>query len=189
MDFRFTLNIASIARVVAIDANQDNKITYPEIEAAAPLITQFLKAGTLVSINDDETDVGEARGWACFWPNPTTSEITPADAGGHFVDFNFQRSWPKGVVDVWLGFQVFERLGELHTIQCVFQQEGEHDTPVEFSIQEPDYLFDTGWEPGAVPAPAATPAPKKPWRLAWRASAAAAMALTLGIWLWRRSKT
>lgn len=46
---------------------------------------------------------------------------------------------------IWLGFKVFEQLGDLHTIQCIYQQPGEHDTPVSFSQHEPEFLYDTGW--------------------------------------------
>ena len=162
VEFRFSLNIAAIARLVTIDSNQDNKVTFAEIEAAVPAVRDFFVQSVLVSINDTEVNVGDFTGHECVWPNAKNTELTPQDAGQRFVDFTFSKPWPKGVEDVWLGFKVFERLGDLHTIQCIFQQPGEHDTPVDFSSNEPDYLYDTGWTPGepasSVVAPAAVPA-------------------------------
>ncbi len=154
VEFRFSFNIAAIARVVTIDTNQDNKVTFAEITAAVPAMRDFLSSATLVSINDEESNIGEFTGHECLWPNPITSEITPQDAGQRFVDLTFSKPCPKGVDDVWLGFKVFERLGDLHVIQCIFKQTGEPDTPVEFSTQEPDYLYDTGWTSAAQEAKA-----------------------------------
>ena len=166
--FRFSLNIATIARVVTIDANQDNKVTFAEITAAVPAVRDFLSTATLISVNDVEANVGDFNGHECVWPNASTSEITPQDAGQRFVDFTFTKPWPKGVEDVWLGFKVFERLGDLHVIQCVFKQPGEPDTPVEFSTQEPDYLYDTGWIVKPQDTKPISPSPAAPpIRLGW----------------------
>lgn len=153
VEFRFSINIATIARVVTIDANQDNHVSYAEITAAVPALRDYLAQSALVTINDEDASLGEFVKHECVWPNAETTMITPQDAGQRFVDFNFTMRWPKGVQEVWLGFKVFERFGDLHVIQCIYQQPGEHDTPVDFSANEPDYLYDTGWLEGEFPAP------------------------------------
>ncbi|MBL9146962.1 MAG: hypothetical protein JNM99_24980 [Verrucomicrobiaceae bacterium] len=145
VDLRFSLNVATLARIVRIDANGDNQVTFDEIEKAVPAVREFLTRSTLVSINDRETTAGEFKNYECVWPSPKDSMLGPQDAGQRFVDFHFHQPWPSGVVDVWLGFKVFEQLGDLHTIQCIYQQPGEHDTPVSFSQHEPEFLYDTGW--------------------------------------------
>lgn len=167
VDLRFSLNIATLARVVRIDANKDNQVTFGEIETAAPFVRDFLMRSTLISINDEETSVDEFKSFECVWPNPRNTTLTPQDAGQRFVDFHFHRPWTSGVIDVWLGFKVFEQLGDLHTIQCIYQQPGEHDTPVSFSQHEPEYLYDTGWTATASPPASDAPAQQPPrWPMA-----------------------
>ena len=145
IEFRFTLNLASMSRIVAVDGNGDEQITFGEIAAAAPAMRDFLAKGTLVKINNTPASLGDFTGHSCFWPNAQTTIVTPPDQAQRFVDFNFVKPWSQGVEDVWIGFKLFEHLGDLHVIQCIYQQPGEHDTPVEFSSYEPDYLYDTGW--------------------------------------------
>ena len=145
VEFRFSFNIATFERVVLVDANQDNKITFAEIEAAMPFVRSFLLKSVLVTINDADADIGGFQGYECIWPNARKGDFSPAEAGQRFVDFTFLKPWPSGVTEVWLGFEVFEQLGDLHTIQCIYQQPEEHDTPVEFSLNESEFLYDTGW--------------------------------------------
>jgi hypothetical protein len=158
LDLRFSLNVATIARIVRIDADGDNRVSYPEIENAIPQVRDFLAGSTLISINDEATNVGEFQRFECVWPNPQDSQLKPQDAGQRFVDFHFHRAWPSGVVTVRLDFKVFEQLGDLHTIQGVFHQAGESDTAVEFSQQAPDFLYATGWT-----APAPRPQAARQW--------------------------
>jgi hypothetical protein len=156
IEFRFTINVAAISRVVRIDSNHDNQITFSEITAAVPIMRDFLTRTTLVTINNESANLGDFVKNECFWPHPETSTITPQEEGTRFVDFNFTKPWPKGVEDVWLGFKVFEQLGDLHVIQCLYQQPGQHDTPVDFTATEPEYLYDTGWAAADTVKPSIT---------------------------------
>jgi len=167
IEFRFTINVAAISRVVRIDSNHDNQITFSEITAAVPIMRDFLTRTTLVTINNESANLGDFVKNECFWPHPETSTITPQEEGTRFVDFNFTKPWPKGVEDVWLGFKVFEQLGDLHIIQCIFQQPNEHDTPVDFNATEPEYLYDTGWSASDTASQPAGIAATAPYSFSW----------------------
>ena len=145
IEFRFTINVLNLSRIVAIDSDHDQRITSQELARAAPAIASFLSKKVLVSINDTETDLGGFLGHDCVWPNATTEPVADRDASQRFVDFNFVKPWPQGVRELWLGCQVFQQVGDQHTVQAVYHQDGQPDQPVEFSQQEPDYLYDTGW--------------------------------------------
>jgi hypothetical protein len=150
VEFRFSLNVATLARILVVDADQNDTVTLAELDQAAPVVSEFLRKHVLVSINDQETDLGTFRSHECIWPNPGQNPVTRPEAGQRFVDFTLVKEWPGGVQDVWVGFQWFEQLGNLHNLSATFAQAGEHDTPVDFTVAEPEYLYDTGWE---VPAP------------------------------------
>ncbi len=167
IDFRFSLNLVTLSRITQVDADNSGSITFTEIKNAVPAVTQFLSKQVLTTLNDQDTNLGDMLRHECLWPNAQTHEITPQDAGQRYVDFLFHKPWPNGVQDVWLGFQVFEQLGQTHEISAIYQQAGEQDTPVSFSASEPDYLYDTGWE-AQSPAPTSRPAsnavsPSKPF--------------------------
>ncbi|HRH98621.1 MAG TPA: hypothetical protein PLB55_21945, partial [Prosthecobacter sp.] len=46
--------------------------------------------------------------------------------------------------DFWLGFEIFEQTGPMQTIRGLYEQDGQI-TEVPFSVQEPEYTYDTGF--------------------------------------------
>lgn len=154
IEFRYTLNLKTLARIAILDANRDGNISYDEIEKAAPAVAAFLVSNTLVTLNDEDADLGKYNKHECIWPSPTQQEITREEAGQRYVDFHFTKSWPRGLQELWLGLQVFEQLGAEHEILATYQQRDEPDTPVSFTANEPDYIFDTGWDAAAEIPPA-----------------------------------
>jgi hypothetical protein len=166
VEFRFSLNLATVARITTLDTDQSHTITVAEIDKTVPAVREFLLKAVLVSINDDDASLGSFTGHECIWPNPETSVITTPDAGQRYVDFTFVMPWPKGVREVWLGLQWFPQLGDQHTTQAIYHRPGEHDHAVEFSLNEPEYLYDTGWTE-EVPAAASPPEPPTPMREPW----------------------
>ncbi len=46
--------------------------------------------------------------------------------------------------DFWLGFEIFEQTGPMQIIRAVYEQEGQN-TEVQFTAQEPEYRYDTGF--------------------------------------------
>lgn len=170
IDVRLTLNVINLSRIVVVDTDHNQQITPAEIAKAVPVVTGFLRKHVLVSINDEDADIGTFTKHELMWPNPEAEPVSDRDASQRYVDFNFTKPWPTGVHEVWFGFQVFEQLGPLHTVQATYQQPGEHDEDVVFTQQEPDYLFDTGWTDADLPKPSpAVPAiaasPAKSWLL------------------------
>ena len=182
VELRFTFNVLTITRLVLIDTDHDQRITPEEFAKAAPLMADYLKKKVLISVNETETDLGSFSGYDCVWPHSSTGAVTDRDASQRFVDFTFVKPWTDGVQDVWLGFQIFAETGDQHTIQAVYHQEGQPDSPVEFSQREPEYLYDTGWTEEDFKAP--PPAKPRPWILS---VSIAAVALLL-IMLWKRRR-
>ena len=168
VEFRLTLNVLTLSRIAVVDADHNRRITPQEIAHAVPAIVAWLKKQVLVSVNDTETDLGNFQRYECVWPHSDTAEVTDQEASQRFVDFNFIRPWPAGVREVWTGFQVFAQLGELHVVQAIYQQEGQPDLPVEFSLREPEYLYDTGWTAGeATAAPVIISQPARVPVMSW----------------------
>jgi hypothetical protein len=133
-------------------------------------VADYLKKKVLISINETETDIGTFRGYECVWPNSANEAITDRDASQRSVDFSFTKPWTGGVQDVWLGFQIFAEVGDQHSVQAIFAQEGQPESPVEFSQREPEYLYDTGWDAESAPpspAPKVTPPPQRWWAAAF----------------------
>ncbi|MDB6140377.1 MAG: hypothetical protein JWO94_3449, partial [Verrucomicrobiaceae bacterium] len=172
-------------RIVVVDADHDQRITPEEISKAVPAATAWLKKKVLISVNDTETDLGDFQRYESVWPNSNTQAVTDQEASQRYVDFHFTRPWPGGVREVWTGFQIFAQVGDQHVIQAVYQQQGQPDLAVEFSQQEPEYLYDTGWPPGAVAAPAAS-APHSPGSLVMGWAGLLLGGLAAAMWWFRR---
>lgn len=149
LEFRFTFNLYTLRQITPLDTNGDAKVSKAEIDAAEPAFRDFLLRHTLVTINETDTDLGEARPFDCLWPKADTTEITDAEMPQRSIDLVFVKPWPSVVEDVWLGFDFFDRLSELHSIQAVYQQDGGFHE-VSFSLLEPEYLYDTGYTAATV---------------------------------------
>jgi hypothetical protein len=142
VEYRFTLNLASIDKIQQLDADQDGKITFGEVQSALPAAQAFVKESTLVAVNYEDTDLGTFTSYDYLWPEPETSTLLPTELAARLVDIGFRKTYSAAVADVWLGFQWFDQLGDLHAIEGHFKQPGQPDTPVKFSVTEPEYLFD-----------------------------------------------
>lgn len=155
LEFRLTLNLFCLREIVEIDRDSNGAISRKEIEISEPVIRDFLVKNVLVAINDADSDLGEPRPCECLWPNSGEVEIGPPDFPQRFVDFVFVKPWQPVIEDVWIGFNIFELLGEQHTVQAVFEQDGGlHE--VGFSLFEPEYLYDTGYMKDAIQPAAST---------------------------------
>ena len=145
IEFRYSLNLATLARIARIDANGDNQVTFAEIKVLAPAVVAFLTASSRIAINDSSSSLGDFESYECIWPNAETTILTPHDADQRFVDFRFVQDWPQVVATLQLHFEGCQALGELHTIEATFERSGEPATPVTFSRAEPSFIYDTGW--------------------------------------------
>lgn len=145
IEFRYSLNLATLARIARIDANGDNQVTFAEIKVLAPAVVAFLTTSSRIAINDNSSSLGDFESYECIWPNAETTVLTPHDADQRFVDFRFVQDWPQVVATLQLHLEDCQALGELHTIEATFEQSGEPATPVTFSRAEPSFIYDTGW--------------------------------------------
>lgn len=183
VEFRLTFNLLTLSRIVAIDSDHDLHITPPEIAKAVPVLAAYLKKKVLVNVNGTDTDLGDFQRYECVWPNNDTQVVSDQEASQRFVDFNFVRVWPAEILEVWTGFQIFAEVGDQHTVQAIYQQEGQPDLPVEFSQFEPEYLYDTGFSAPIAKKEEPRPAGGSPWPLF-----AVVLALAGGVtgWLTKR---
>lgn len=184
VEFRLSLNLLTLSRIVVVDADHNQRITPQEIAKAVPTAAAWLKKKILVSVNETESDLGDFKGYENVWPKSATQEVTDQEASQRYVDFNFVRPWPAGVLEVWTGFQIFAQVGDQHTVHAIYQQQGQPDLPVEFTQQEPEYLYDTGWDGRA----AATQSPKPAKPLPWGAICSIALVMAGGFVIGRRQK-
>ncbi len=145
VEFRLTFNLLTLSRMVVVDSDHDRRITPEEIAKAMPVVVDWLKKKVLVNVNGTDADLGDFQRYECVWPNSDKEAVTDQEASQRFVDIHFLRTCPAGVQDVWMGFQIFAEVGDQHTVQAIYQQEGQPDLPVDFTQLEPEYLYDTGW--------------------------------------------
>jgi hypothetical protein len=161
VEYRFTMNLASIDKLKPVDADQDGKITFSELQSALPAVQTFIRDTTLLAVNDQDTDLGTFTRYDYLWPQPEETPLLPTELATRLVDIGFRKTYSAPVADLWLGFQWFDQLGDLHSLEAQFKQPGQPDHPVNFSVTEPEYLFD------ATLAQQATALPKRapPWPL------------------------
>lgn len=150
VSLRFTLNVLALDRIVPLDTNKDEQYSPTELDAALPKIAAYLEEKTQVSINDNDTKIGALEKSERVWPRSESTSVAFAEAGQRFVDLHFSIASEPLIEDLWLGFEVFARLGDQHTIQAIYEQTGQPQLPVEFSQFEPEYLYDTGFAHAAT---------------------------------------
>jgi hydrogenase/urease accessory protein HupE len=137
--FRFTFDVATLARMAPVDANRDGRLTQPELLAAMPAIEAFLRGSVFLELNEREADFGalSAPSWAAGEAIPAT------DWDQRLISFTFTNPVLHAPDAVALTFDFFGTLGERHTVLGNFTWGGQ-ENPVVFTRFEPDYLFATG---------------------------------------------
>ncbi|WP_395736691.1 hypothetical protein [Prosthecobacter sp.] len=144
LEIRFTFNLLTLTRFVGIDTDGDQKISMAELTAAQPRIAEYLNKHVLLRINAQEATLGSGVRFEALWPEPAqTPPMTEPDYSARKMDVTFtQVIYGKRLEDFWLGFEIFEQTGPMQTIRGVFEQDG-RVTEVPFSVQEPEYTYDT----------------------------------------------
>jgi len=146
LELRFTFNILTLTRFTGIDTDGDAKISMAELAAAQPRIATYLNEHIHVEINQQKSTLGSGLRFEPLWPNADqTPAMSEPDYAARNVDVTFvQTIAGKVLEDFWLGFEIFEQTGPMQTIRGVFEQDGRIEE-VPFSVQEPEYLYDTGF--------------------------------------------
>lgn len=146
LEIRLTFNILTLTRFTGIDTDGDMKISVAELSAAQPRIATYLNQHIHVEINQQKALLGSGVRFAPVWPEPEkTAPMSEVEYAARNVDVTFvQTIEGKVLEDFWLGFEIFEQTGPMQTIHGVFEQDGQIED-VTFSVQEPEYLYDTGF--------------------------------------------
>ncbi|MBK8091595.1 MAG: hypothetical protein IPK32_06315 [Verrucomicrobiaceae bacterium] len=189
LEVRFTFNLLTVAKMVRVDADGDEKISVEELRAAEPVLTRYLNEHVQLEVNQKETSWGEKATFQYLWPNfAQTPPMPEIEYAARNVDVSFTLPQKALLEDFWISFGIFEQTGPLQTIRGVYEQDGQV-LEVLFSFQEPEYTYDTGFAEDpfvqeAEKKPEATAAPAH--GALWAVVVGVAAALGAMIWLWRR---
>jgi len=148
LEVRLTFDIFTLQKIVELDTDRDQRVTRAELERAAPAIQQLLRAHVGFELDGQPADLGEPTPPA--WPKDAADALAAADWHSvvSLIAFPFRKSVASPPHEVALTFDVFETLGERHTILGVFEHAGEtHE--VTFTQVEPDYLYDINYAPSS----------------------------------------
>jgi len=141
LEFHFTLTLLTLGRIVALDANDDQRLDAEELEACQRPLTKFLQGRVLLRLNDKTAKLGGIAKFDPLWPKTDSVDLREVDRA---VDVVFILPWPEVIANVWMEFTGFPQLGELATIQATYEQD-DLLMQVPFSPAEPDYRYDTGF--------------------------------------------
>ena len=86
----FTYDLATLARMTAVDRDGDGQVTFNELLAAMPDIETFLRRHVFLELNEREAIFGELR--IPTWPPDAGDAIAAADFGQRLMSFTFQNS-------------------------------------------------------------------------------------------------
>jgi hypothetical protein len=163
LEFRLTFNLYTLLQFHRLDIDNDGRITKQELDAGELPLRDYLARHVLITINGEDSDLGDAKQMERMWPADSAgSDVVAPDFAQRFVDFTFVKEVAAVVETVWIGFDIFKQTGDLHTVQAVFEQDGK-PAEVLFSLYEPEYLWETGFSeaikspvaPASVTEPAA----------------------------------
>lgn len=143
---RLTFDLFTLQKITELDTHHTQRITRAELQRAVPALEQFLRAHVALEINTNRTELGEID--EPHWPADVGAVVEARDwhTQNGLVQFTFHKPVLEMPQDVALAFDVFEQLGEQHTVLGAFEKNGQ-TTEVTFTRAEPDYLFDTGFVP------------------------------------------
>jgi len=151
LELRFTFDLATLHRIVRLDADNDGKVTRSEAEAVAPDIADFLGETITLELNGEKAALGTLQ--PLGWPLDAGEFIEEKNYGQTLVHFTFATSAPRLIEDFYVLYEVFGQLGAQHRVVANIEQEEKH-LEVVFTQFEPDYLYDTFWR--EEPAPVLT---------------------------------
>ncbi len=144
VELRFTLDIFSLQRIAVLDADGNLEVSRRELEAEAVTIFDYFREHVLFEIDGKEADLGDAS--AIGWPDDIGDSVALERYHQDLVHFPFVKRVRDMPQDFYVGFDVFEALSERHKIIATVIH-GEAQDEIEFTMFEPDYLYDTGYRP------------------------------------------
>lgn len=146
LEVRLTFNILTLARFVKVDADGNGLIGISELDAAQAELAFYLTRHISLEINRQKSSLGADVEFDYLWPDArSTPPMTEPEYSGRNVDVTFVIPVEDRLLeDFWIGFEIFEQTGPLQIIRGVYEQDGQN-TEVQFTAQEPEYLYDTGF--------------------------------------------
>jgi len=146
LEVRLTFNILTLTRFVKVDADGDGRIGVSELDAAQAGVAFYLNQHVPIEINQQKAVLGADVEFDYLWPEArATPPMTEPEYSARNVDITFVLPVEGGLLeDVWIGFELFEQTGPMQIIRGAFEQDGQI-TEVQFTAQEPEYTYDTGY--------------------------------------------
>jgi hypothetical protein len=141
VECKFSFDISTLQRITPLDANNDGILSRSELETAYPKLITFLRQHVYLDLNQRESEFADAD--PLVWPSDAPDGIPKTKFSQRLINFTFRNPMLSAPEDVTLTFDLFEQLGEAHTVLGAFVWNG-HEDEVIFTRFEPDYLYDTG---------------------------------------------
>lgn len=143
---KLTYDLFTLSKIVALDEDGDHRVTREELQKHAAEIQDFLSRYIGLEVSGATPGLGRMKGFV--WPRDAAEGVAEKDfhSVAALVSFTFERALEDLPEDVTLTFRFFPRFGDRHSVVGKFVYEG-RETEVTFNQFEPDYLFDTGYEP------------------------------------------
>ncbi len=146
LELKLTFDLLTLGKIAPLDDNQDHRVTRQELEQHLPQIQDFLSKSIELHVADLPSGLGILSGFE--WPKDTEDGIAEKDfhSAASLISFRFERTVEDIPPDVTLNFRTFKRFGDRHSVLGKFVYAGS-ETEVSFNQFEPDFLFDTGYQP------------------------------------------
>lgn len=141
LDLRFTLNLPCLSRLTPVDADNDGRITPAELEAAHPALAQALQRRVQLEIDDTPAELGAVTRVDPLWPKGGQAA---ADDPGRRIDLHFRSERPADIASFTLGFDLFETLGPLASVEAEYAQD-DLRLHVPFTVNARRYRHVTGF--------------------------------------------
>ncbi len=160
LDVRLTLDLFTLEKITAVDADRDQNVTRAELAHAASAIERFLREHVKLELDGKANPLGEAR--TPEWPRDAGDALAAKDwhSAASLVAINFSQPLAQPAHEVAITFEVFETFGARHTVLGAFEYGGGSEE-VTFTREEPDYLFDTAYADAPPAASSTAPAPPR----------------------------
>ncbi len=153
LEFQLTFDLATIPKVVPLQADGQGRITQQALMDQAPTVQKFLQANVLVKLDGVTADLGEPM--SVIWP-PDVPAVDLKDQQATLIHFLFRLPVPRMPQQLALVYTFFDTFGERHTHLGSIEQGKHRVEEIVFTQLEPDYTYFSEEDPAAVT--------RSPWR-------------------------
>lgn len=179
LELRFTFDLATLHRIVRLDADNDGRVTRAEVETMSPDIGNFLSQAITLELNGADARLSTPP--SSGWPVDAGDAVAEKDYGQSLLHFTFSIATQDLIEDLYVLYEVFEQLGAQHRAVADIEQEGRH-LEVVFTELEPDYVYDTFWREAPRRPPSFRDGVHSAWSLWWLPAMLACLAAATVRW-------